>query len=102
MLFRSALAMATRNGAKALGFGTGTLVSGAPADLILVSARTACNTPLHNAASNLVYACGGAAVETTICAGRILMLDREIPGEHEVLAGAAGAAKDLVKRAQDA
>jgi Cytosine deaminase and related metal-dependent hydrolases len=98
----AALAMATANGAKALGFGTGTLAAGAPADLILVSNRTACNTPLHNAASNLVYACSGAAVETTICAGRVLMLDREIPGEHEVLLGAAEAAKNLVKRAGNA
>lgn len=98
----AALAMATTNGAKALGFGTGTLATGTPADLILVYTRTASNTPLHNAVSNLVYSCSGADVGTTICSGRILMLDREIPGEHEVLAGAADAAKSLVKRAQDA
>ncbi|HVP96877.1 amidohydrolase family protein [Methanoregula sp.] len=96
----AALAMATTNGAKALGFGAGTLTAGAPADLILVSNRIPCNTPLHNAASNLVYACSGAAVETTICAGRVLMLEHEIPGEAEILAGASQAAAQLVKRAQ--
>ena len=96
----AALAMATANGARALGLGAGALAAGAPADLIIVSASTPCNTPLHNAASNLVYACGGAAVETTVCAGQVLMLEHEIPGEAGVLAGASRAAADLVKRAQ--
>jgi len=95
-----ALAMATIHGAKGLGLGTGSLVAGSPADLILVSLTTACNTPLHNATSNLVYSCNGGAVETTICDGRVLMLEREIPGEEQILTGAARAAGDLVKRAQ--
>lgn len=98
----AALAMATTNGAKALGFGTGKLIPGTPADIILVSARTACNIPLHNATSNLVYSCSGASVETTICDGRILMLNREIPGEEEILTGAAKAARELVGRSQSA
>ena len=97
-----AMAMATVNGAKALGFGTGTLAAGAPADIILVSTRASCNTPLHNATSNLVYSCSGGSVETTLCNGRILMLNHEVPGENDVLKGAAGAARDLVKRSQSA
>ncbi|MFA5268491.1 MAG: amidohydrolase family protein [Methanoregula sp.] len=97
-----ALAMATVNGAKGLGLATGMLVAGAPADLILVSARTACNTPLHNATSNLVYSCSGGAVETTICDGRVLMLDREVPGEEQILSEATKAAQELVRRAQSA
>ncbi len=75
------LSLATENGGKALGFGTGKLVIGTPADIVLVSTHTVCNTPLHNAASNLVYSCNGGAVETTICDGKVLMLEREIPGE---------------------
>jgi 5-methylthioadenosine/S-adenosylhomocysteine deaminase len=94
-----ALAIATSHGAQALGFGPGALVPGAPADIILVAAKTACNTPLHNAASNLVYSCSGAAVETTICDGRILMLEGRVPGETAILAGAQTAATDLVHRA---
>jgi 5-methylthioadenosine/S-adenosylhomocysteine deaminase len=97
-----ALAMATVNGAKGLGLTTGKLVAGAPADIILVSARTACNTPLHNTASNIVYSCSGGAVETTICDGRVLMLDREVPGEEQILSEAAKAAQELVRRAQSA
>jgi len=98
----AALAMATTAGAHALGTGTGTLAVGAPADIVLVATRTACNTPLHNATSNLVYACNGAAVETTICNGKVLMLNGEIPGEEKILLGAAQAADELVKRAQAA
>jgi 5-methylthioadenosine/S-adenosylhomocysteine deaminase len=97
-----ALAMATWNGAQALGLGTGILAAGAPADIVLVTARTACDTPLHNATSNLVYSCNGGAVETTICNGRILMLNREVPGEDEILTRAAEAARDLVLRAAPA
>ncbi len=97
-----ALAIATLHGAQALGLETGRLVAGTPADIVLVSADIACNTPLHHAASNLVYACSGSAVETTICNGRVLMLDRNVPGEEQVLDGAAKAAQELVKRAQAA
>jgi 5-methylthioadenosine/S-adenosylhomocysteine deaminase len=46
-----------------------------------------------------VYSCSGSAVTTTICNGRILMLEGEIPQEQEILAGAANAAAGLVKRA---
>ncbi len=94
----AALSMATVHGAQALGLGSGTIQLGAPADIILLSARTVCNTPLHNAASNIVYSCSGASVRTTICDGRILMLDARVPGEQEILAGAQKAASDLVRR----
>ncbi|MDD1687606.1 amidohydrolase family protein [Methanoregula sp.] len=97
-----ALAMATANGAKALGLPTGRLAAGTPADIILVSNRDACNVPIHNATSNLVYACNGYSVETTICNGRILMLDRGIPDEAEVLNEATEAAFKLVDRAKSA
>jgi len=97
---QDALAMATANGAKGLGLATGMLAPGTPADIILVATREACNTPLHNATSNIVYSCNGGSVETTICNGRVLMLNREVPGEKEILEGASAAAADLVRRAQ--
>jgi 5-methylthioadenosine/S-adenosylhomocysteine deaminase len=96
-----ALSLATENGGKALGFGTGKLSVGAPADIILVSTHTACNTPLHNFASNLVYSCNGGAVETTICDGKVLMLEHEIPGEAAIRENAARAAYELVNRARN-
>jgi len=94
-----ALAMATSAGATALGFGRGIIATGEPANLILVDSRAVCNTPLHHAISNLVYSCSGSAVKTTICRGRVLMKDRVVPGEEEILGDAAKAAASLVKRA---
>jgi 5-methylthioadenosine/S-adenosylhomocysteine deaminase len=98
---QEALALATLNGAKALGFGTGRLTVGAAADIVLVSTRRICNTPLHNATSNLVYSCNGGAVDTTICDGKVLMLEGEIPGEAAIREEAAFAACDLVRRARN-
>ncbi len=94
-----ALQMATSAGSRALGFGTGTLAAGEPADIILVSSTTTCNVPMHHPVSNMVYSCGGSAVETVICSGRVLMLEREVPHEQEILAGAREAASSLVHRA---
>ncbi len=95
-----ALAMAGTNGARALMTGTGTLTTGAAADIILISTRTACNTPLHNQTSNLVYACSGSSVDTTICNGRVLMLERHVLNEEEVLRGSNEAAVQLVRRSR--
>ncbi len=94
-----ALALATEHAHAALGFPGGRLEPGAPADLILLETRTPCNVPLHSAVSNAVYACPGAAVTTTLCAGRVLMHDRVVPGADAILSGAANAARDLVSRA---
>ena len=93
-----ALYMATAAGARALGLGNGTLAPGQPADIILLDRYAVCNTPLHNPASNLVYSCSGSAVRTVICHGEVLMQDRIIPGEEEVIRRASAAAADLVRR----
>jgi 5-methylthioadenosine/S-adenosylhomocysteine deaminase len=94
-----AIAMATTNGARALGTGSGRLEPGAPADLILLAPDQVCNTPLHHLESNLVYSCSGSVVNTVICQGKVLMHQRRVPGEAEILAGASKAAADLVRRA---
>jgi 5-methylthioadenosine/S-adenosylhomocysteine deaminase len=95
-----ALLMATGNGARALGFGPGTLEPGAPADIVLVKTKTACNTPRHSITSNLIYSCSGSSVRTTICHGRVLMHERKVLHENEILEGAAHAAEQLVRRLQ--
>jgi 5-methylthioadenosine/S-adenosylhomocysteine deaminase len=94
-----ALHLATAAGARALRIGNGTLKPGEPADLVLMDRNAVCNTPLHTLASNLVYACTGGAVQTVICGGDILMLDRCIPGEEEIIRKAAASASGLVQRA---
>ena len=97
-----AVTMATAAGARALGTGPGTLTVGAPADIVLLDARAVCNTPLFHADSNLVYACNGGTVRTVLCQGRVLMHEREVPGEEEIVREAAATARALVGRAREA
>ncbi|WP_292730877.1 amidohydrolase [Methanoculleus sp.] len=97
-----AITMATAAGARALGTSPGTLTVGAPADIVLLDARAVCNTPLFHPDSNLVYACNGGTVRTVLCGGKVLMHEREVPGEEEIVREAAAAARALVGRAQEA
>ena len=92
------LHMATEAGGRALGIHAGRIEVGAPADLVLISLARPQMTPLFSEESNLVYSASGSAVDTAICDGRILMLHGVVPGEEEILAGAAGAASALVER----
>jgi 5-methylthioadenosine/S-adenosylhomocysteine deaminase len=94
-----ALHMATLAGARALGLPTGILAVGSPADIVLVTTRSSENVPMHNPISNIVYSCNGASVETVLCDGKVLMLEREVQGEQEILTGAGKVAFDLVNRA---
>jgi len=77
------LAMATRNGATALGHETGYLAPGRKADVILVDTRNVMFTPLsdENPAhlySHLVFAANGSTVDTTIIDGRVVMRGRQV------------------------
>ena len=94
-----ALTMATSCGARALGIPGGVLGTSQPADIALVSLNHPSMVPLHNPTSNLVYAASGGLVKTVLCSGRVLMHDRVIPGEEEVLSRAARTASALLKRA---
>jgi 5-methylthioadenosine/S-adenosylhomocysteine deaminase len=77
---RSALAMATLQGARALGMGdrVGSLEPGKKADLIVVSMDSARQTPMYDPVSHLVYVTRGDDVRATIVNGRILMRDRRV------------------------
>jgi 5-methylthioadenosine/S-adenosylhomocysteine deaminase len=86
---RVALAMATIEGARALGLdrAIGSLEAGKRADLIAVSMDSARQTPMYDPLSHLVYATHGDDVRTTIVNGRVLMRDRKVLtlDEREVL-----------------
>lgn len=72
-----ALEMATLNGARALLWGdqTGSLEKGKCADIVLVDLRRPEFIPLHpeTLLSHLVYAASGAAVETVLVNGRVVV-----------------------------
>lgn len=94
-----AVAMATSCGARALGIAGGEITPGKPADIVLISLDHPAMVPLHNPVSNLVYAASGGLVQTVLCNGAVLMHDRVVPGEAEILAGAGKTASDLLTRA---
>ena len=93
---KEALAMATIEGARALGLQDqiGSLEPGKRADLIVVSVAGARQTPMYDPISHLVYVVRGDDVTMTIVNGKILMRDRKVLtlNEAEILKEANGTA----------
>ncbi len=75
-----ALAMATINGARALGLehSIGSLEVGKQADLIAVDLRGPETQPMYHPLSQLVYACNGSQVSHSWIAGELVMAQREL------------------------
>ena len=76
---------ATRNGAQMAGIDAGEVREGALADLCLVDLKIPALTPNTNFTSNLVYSANGSCIDTLICDGKILMQNKKVPGEDEIL-----------------
>lgn len=76
----TALRMATRGGAEALGLGDeiGALMPGRRADLIQVSLDDAQLQPLYDVISHLVYVADASHVSTVVVDGKVVMRDRKI------------------------
>lgn len=90
------VAMATINGARALGLEDeiGSIEVGKKADLILINREDANMTPDSTCiSSNIVYSCKGSNVDTTICNGKILMENRKLTTLNE---------KEIYKKAREA
>ena len=82
---RTALRMATIDGARTLGMDKeiGSLEPGKRADLIVVSMRTARQTPLYDPLSHLVYVTRGDDVQTMVVDGKVIMRDRRVTTMNE-------------------
>ena len=96
------LEMATIQGAAALGLENeiGTIEVGKKADLVLVDMKTPSLTPFRNPVSHVVYAASGGDVDTVICNGEILMMNKvlEVLDEAEVIRLAEDAAEELLSK----
>jgi len=92
------LQAATESGAEITRLNTGRIEEGCLADLTLLDLRTPAFTPNFNFVSNLVYAANGGNVDTVICDGRILMENKKVEGEGEILDKAAQIAYNLIAR----
>lgn len=91
------LQCATRNGAEAFKIDAGIIAEGKLADMLLIDLDTPCMVADHDLISNLVYAADSSCVDTVICNGRILMQNRVVPGEKEIIAQARSMARSLVQ-----
>ena len=80
--------MATENGAKAFGFKAGKIKEGYLADFMLVDLNHYSMKPGYDLVSNLVYSASSEAIQTVACQGKILMKDRVVEGEDEIVAKA--------------
>jgi len=90
--------IATENGAKALGLNAGKIEEGKLADVLLIDLKKPELTPNHDLISDLVYSANGSAVDTTICNGKILMKNRRVKNEEEILEKVKKVALDLISR----
>jgi len=74
------LRMGTCHGAEVLGMGNriGSLKVGMKADLIVIDTDKPHLTPLYHEDSHLVYAAGGADVDTVLINGRMVMEGRKL------------------------
>jgi len=79
------------------GLKVGKLQVGDNADFILVN-RHPVMTPLNNPVSNLVYAGNGALVDTTVCAGNVLMENSYVEGEEQIMSDAIKTIEKLLMR----
>ncbi len=77
---------ATRQGAEAFGIDAGVIAEGRLADAMLIDLGHPALAPGYHLTSNLVYSADTSVVRTVICDGRVLMQDRLIPGEAEIVA----------------
>lgn len=89
---------ATAAGAGAFKLNAGTIAVGKLADLMLVDLDSPMMVADYNITSNLVYAADSSVVDSVICDGKVLMQNRIVPGEKEIVAEARAAARSLLKR----
>jgi 5-methylthioadenosine/S-adenosylhomocysteine deaminase len=90
--------MATQNAAEALKIKSGKIAPGYLADLILIDLNQVCLAPGHNLFSDLVYSCSGHGVTDLICGGKILMRDRKVKNEEEIILKSRKMVKKLLKK----
>lgn len=82
------VSMVTSNAAQALGIDAGRVEEGALADLIIVDTDNYNFVSPGSFEANLIYSAHSDCISSVICNGRLVMKDRVVPGEKEILAQA--------------
>ncbi|MEI6647026.1 MAG: amidohydrolase [bacterium] len=89
---------ATRKGAEAFSIHAGVIEEGRLADALLVDLYHPTLVPNHHLVSNMVYAADTSCIDTVICDGRILMTNKVIPGERDMIKAAQYAIEQILGR----
>jgi 5-methylthioadenosine/S-adenosylhomocysteine deaminase len=95
---RQIFELTTRNAAQIFKVDAGEITVGKLADLILVDLNDVSLVPGHNLISDMVYSANGSCVDTTICDGNILMQNRKVAGEEEIITNARRVTRELLAR----
>nr|MBP6941529.1 amidohydrolase family protein [Syntrophorhabdaceae bacterium] len=90
--------IATKTAARIFNLGDWEIEAGKSPDIILIDLNRPEFVPDFDIYSDIVYASNGYAVDTVICMGRVLMENRYVPGEEEILKKVKTVAKNLVAR----
>lgn len=85
---QTAFDLATVRGAEAFGLESGKIEEGALADCMLVDLNHYKLTPGYHLLSDMVYSADPSCIDTVICDGKILMQNRKVYGEEEIIAQA--------------
>ncbi len=88
--------MITRGGAEALNTGGGVIEEGMAADMILLE-KGVKGAPGHNPISDIIYSLKGSDVTHVMINGRIVMGDRKVDNEDEIVREATARAMRLLK-----
>ncbi|MFO7990911.1 MAG: amidohydrolase [Thermoplasmata archaeon] len=89
--------MITKKGSEALGTGGGLIKEGMAADLVAID-RGVQGVPTHNFVSDLIYSLNGSCVNDVVIDGKVVMRDRSIEGEDEIIKNACERARELVAK----
>jgi 5-methylthioadenosine/S-adenosylhomocysteine deaminase len=76
----------TRACAEFFGLNSGIIAEGALADCMLVDLNNERLAPGHHLIADMVYSADSSCIDTVLCDGKILMQNRRVPGEEEIIA----------------
>ncbi len=90
--------MATVNAAKAAGLNAGRIEKGMLADCLLINLDHPTLVPSGHLISDMVYSANPECIDTVICDGNILLQNRKVKNEEEIIKCANEAYLDLIKK----
>jgi 5-methylthioadenosine/S-adenosylhomocysteine deaminase len=93
-----AVRLATSRAASMFGLGSWEIKEGERTDIILIDTQRPEFVPNFDTYSDLVYAANGSVVDTVISFGRVVMENRHVEGEEEIMQQAGRIARELPGR----